>query len=657
MKITILTLLIILLIIPNLNSQELYRIYFTDKGPQNLVYQNDLYNQIYESLDSRAVQRRKLNMNSDNIITKKDIPIYEKYLESLSNINVEVVSQLTWYNYIIADIGLNSPEEIKNLSFVNNIQPVIEHYQNINNTTVYDDCGLFEYGNSFNHINMLNIPNLQRYGFTGKGVRIGFLDSGFDLSKHKAIKNSNVKKSYDFIFRDSVVQNEANDINGQDGHGSVVFATVASLDNSNYLGIAPNAEFYLAKTEDLRSETYYELDLFAEAIIWMENNGVDVINASLGYSNLDTNSILYPDFDGNYSIAAKAVNDASKMGMICVIANGNNGDFPKTLSTPADADSSVAVGALNADGVTLVGFSSNGPNSKGLMKPNLVAQGGAIFSMTPGTENRYNLTAGTSLSSPLIAGSFGLLKSIYPETSSYDLKQSLYKSADKYNNPDNRFGYGLPNVFEAIKNIGVAISPPNQLDNVNFKRLVFYIFPEKKILEAFITVEYSEFEIKTYPLVKQNFDNQYYVDIPKSKFESNTALANVVVKSYNEYYYYPSGIDKFEISLDKDIIQCGVNKNEFIINSLLSPENGFDIYPTIIENSGNINLAAVFDDNYNIQISVSDLNGRTISSESLNFGPGVLNKQFSVNILNSGAYFVRLDYGGKQLYKKVIYLK
>lgn len=657
MKNTILSILISLIIIPNLNSMELYRIYFTDKGTQNLEYQNDLYNRILASLDSRAVQRRKLNMNSDNIITNKDIPIYEKYLESLSNINVQLVSELTWYNYIIADIGLNNPDEIKNFPFVKNIQPVIEHYKNINNTTEYNDCGLFEYGNSFNHINMLNIPNLQRYGFTGKGVRIGFLDSGFDLSKHKSIINSNVKKSYDFIYRDSVVQNEVNDINGQDGHGSVVFATVASLDNSNYVGIAPNAEFYLAKTEDLRSETYYELDLFAEAIIWMENNGVDVINASLGYSTLDTNSLHFSDFDGNYSIAAKAVNDASMMGMICVIANGNNGDFPKTLSTPADADSSVAVGAIDADGLTLVGFSSNGPNSKGLMKPNLVAQGGSIFSITPGTEDRYNRTAGTSLSSPLIAGSIGLLKSIYPETSSYDLKQSLYKSADKYDNPDNRFGYGLPNVFEAVSKIGVAISPPNQLDNGEFKRLVFYIFPENKILEAFISVAYSDFENKKYPLIKQNFDNQYYVDIPKSKFESNTAIANVVVKSYNEYYYYPSSIEKFEIKLENDIIQCGVNKNELIINSKLSPENGFDIYPTIIENSGNINLAAVFDDNFDIILSVSDLNGRTISTESLNFGPGVLNKQFSVNILNSGAYFITLDYGGKQFHKKVIYLK
>jgi len=651
-----LLILIISLVILNisLNAQSLYRVYLKDKGNKVLEYNNELYNEILSDLDERAIERRKINLKSDNIISVKDIPIYENYLDSLVSMGITIRSKLKWYNYIIAEIDSVLLVEIKQLEFVDLVQPVEEHYINNNNTLEYNNCDLFEYGNSFNHLDMLNIPNLHRYGFTGKGVRIGFLDNGFDLRSHKAIMNANVVKSYDFIFRDSIVHNEEEDVNSQDSHGSVVFSTVGALDNENYIGIAPNAEFYLAKTEDNRSETYLEIDNFAEAIIWMENNGVDVINASLGYKSLDTLSLNYDNLDGNYTIASKAINDASAMGMICVIAMGNNGDITKSIISPADADSSVSIGALNADGINLSGFSSNGPNAKGLMKPNLVAQGNGIFSINPNSEDSYSPTAGTSLASPLIAGSFGLLKSIYRDTDSYTLKSNMYKTADKYDNPDNRYGYGLPNIYEAVYNSGVAISPENQIDNGDFKRLVFYIFPGNKILDAEILVYYSDFKSKIYPLVKRDFDNQYYIDVPKQEFESEIAKARIKVKSYLRDYHYPNKSEYFNIYFENDFIQCGVNRSEILPESILTPISGFDIYPTLLQNNENLNLAMSLNDNYSIKFNITDLQGRIIYKEFLNFGPGVLNKQIQLNNVISGAYFISVEYGDKIGIKKVM---
>lgn len=649
-------LLIVLLLfsIPCTSRGELYRIYFNDKGDQILEYNNALYNEILDNLDKKAIQRRKLNSNSENILSDKDIPIYEKYLDSLSNVGVLTKSKLKWYNYIIAEIDDNKVNDIIAFNFVDTVQQVKEHYISGRNTTEYNDCGILEYGNSFNHLNMLNIPDLHRYGFTGKGVRIGFLDSGYDWLKHQATKESNVVKTYDFIFRDSIVYNQEIDINGQDSHGSVVFSTVSAMDNGNYIGVAPNAEFYLAKTEDLRSETYYEMDLFAEAIIWMENNGVDIINASLGYSKLDTLPLTFDDLDGSYSIASRAINDASALGLICVIANGNNGDKPNSLNAPADADSAVAVGALNKDGETLVGFSSNGPNSKGVMKPNLVAQGTDIYAIRPSSEDKYSTTAGTSISSPLITGSFGLLKSVYNEIDSYTLKQNMFESADKYDNPDNRFGYGLPNIFKAVENLGVAISPENQLNNGNFKRLVFYIFPDKQILKTQIEVVYSDFKTKKYPLIKKNFDNQYYVDIPKQEFEGLIAKARVIVKSYNSYYFYPSSYNYFDILKDDELVQCGVNSKEIRPDKVFEPDNNFEIFPTITNNNGSFIISALLEDNYNIELEMTDIRGKIIESKSINFGPGILNTQLNVNNVISGAYFITFHYGGKVYHKKVI---
>lgn len=653
-----LLILIISLVISNisLNAQDLYRIYLKDKGNQVLEYNNDLYNEILSKLDKRAVERRKINLNTDNIIFEKDIPIYENYLDSLINKGVIIRSKLKWYNYLIAKIDSNEIEDISKFTFVKEIQPIVEHYNNIDNTLESNNCDLFEYGNAFNQLNMLNIPNLHRYGFTGKGVRIGFLDNGFDFRTHNAIKNAKVVKSYDFIFRDSIVYNQEDDVSSQDDHGSVVFSTVGGFDNGNFIGIAPNAEFYLAKTEDNRSESYLELDNFAEAIMWMENNGVDVINASLGYRGLDSISLTYENLDGSSTIASRSINDASAMGMICVIAMGNSGDSPQSISAPADADSSVAVGAIEPDGIVLSGFSSNGPNSKGVMKPNLVAQGGGVYSISPNSDDSYSRASGTSLSSPLITGSFGLLKSAFRDTDSYFLKSRMYQSANKYNTPDNRFGYGLPDVFKAINTSGVAISPENQIDNGDFKRLVFYIFPDNQILDAEIEVNYSEFTTKTYPLVKRGFDNQYYIDVPKQEFKSDSAMARIKVKSYLRDYYYPNESELFVINLENDLVQCGVNKNEIIPEAVYSPISGFDIYPTIIQNYGKVNLALSLVDNYSIEINITDIQGRKIYEKYIKYGPGVLNSQIELNNVISGAYFISVIYDGKRDSKKVVIL-
>lgn len=652
------TLIILIILISHTSySKNLYRIYLKDKGNQTLKYHNELYNSILNNLDEKAIYRRKINLKSDNIISNKDVPIYKKYLDSIIFLNVTIKAELKWYNYIVGEMDSNIVHDIENLSFVSSVQPILEHYNNANNTTTYEDCGQYDYGYSFNHLNLLNIPNLQRYGFTGNGVRIGFLDTGFDWMSHKAIRNSNIRKTYDFVFGDSVVTNQEVDVEGQDHHGTVVFATVSAMDDSNYIGIAPNAEFYLAKTEDLRSETYYELDLFAEAIIWMENNGVDVINASLGYLKLDTLPLNYGNLNGNYTIASRAVNDASKLGMMCVIAVGNNGDLPKTLNAPADADSSIAVGAVGSDGKTLVNFSSNGPNSNGIMKPDLVAQGLNIYSIVPKSEDKYNKTAGTSLSSPQIAGSLGLLKSIYYDYDSYSLKTALYKSADRYSNPDNRFGYGLPNVFNAILDLGVAISPENQLNNGEFKRIVFYIFPEKLIVNPKIKIKFSDYYEKIYSLNKRNFDNQYYVDIPKKYFESSIALGRVIVSSYERDFYYPSSEEYFRINLENELVQCGVNKNEIIPYNKISFDSDFTISPNVIIKDKNFNIYAKFYDNNDIIIRVSDLEGRKIKEENINFGPGILNKEIILNNINSGTYFVSIKYSGILKTKKIIILE
>ena len=184
MKNTILILLVFTSLTISSYSADLYRVYLKDKGNQTLEFGNQLYKDILTNLDKKAIERRKINLKTDNILSEKDIPIYEKYLDTLSELAI-VKSKLKWYNYIIAEIDSSQLDIIQNLSFVNEVQSVLQHYSTDNNLVLLENCDRFEYNYSFNHLFMLNIPDLHRYGITGEGVRIGFLDSGFDYLQHK----------------------------------------------------------------------------------------------------------------------------------------------------------------------------------------------------------------------------------------------------------------------------------------------------------------------------------------------------------------------------------------------------------------------------------------------------------------------------------------
>ena len=126
---------------------------------------------------------------------------------------------------------------------------------------MFDNCGLFIYGESYNQADLLDVPFVHQLGITGDGVLLGFLDSGFRWKSHSSTQNASVISEYDFVFNDTITANQAQDVPNQDGHGSLVFSTVAGFSQGNLIGIAPLRNFLLAKTEDLRSETHKEEDI------------------------------------------------------------------------------------------------------------------------------------------------------------------------------------------------------------------------------------------------------------------------------------------------------------------------------------------------------------------------------------------------------------
>ncbi len=292
-------------------------------------------------------------------------------------------------------------------------------------------------------------------------MSVAILDAGFyhylSLPAFDSVRNNNqVKETYDYVA------NEVS-VNEDHYHGMMCLSIMAGNIPGQLIGSSPKANYYLYKTEDVSSESPVEEQNWAAAAERADSIGVDVISTSLGYNQFD-NPIFnhtYADMNGNTTIAARAADFAAKKGMIVVVAAGNEGNSTwHFITTPADADSVVAVGAVNTSGV-IGSFSSYGPSSDGQVKPAVASVGvGTALSSTTGPIITGN---GTSFATPNMAGLITCLWQAFPEFTNMEIIQAVEKSSSIYNSPDDRIGYGIPNFHIAYDDLNQQRS----LRNIN----------------------------------------------------------------------------------------------------------------------------------------------------------------------------------------------
>ena len=352
---------------------------------------------------------------------------------------------------------------IQNLPFVKNVAPVkfyrrptrIESTVQQKKST--DDIDF--YGNSYDQLQQLNIPAAHDSGYTGAGVRIAIIDAGF-FKDHEAFKHiiesGRLIAERDFIYGDNDVQYDMDGddkISIQARHGTSVWSLVGAYVPNMMIGAAYGAEFLLAKTEIITSESLVEEDLMVAAIEWADKYGADIISSSVTYRYFDDASedYTFEELDGRTTNSAKAVNWAFERGIVSVICAGNeNNRFADGgLMTPSDAIGALTVGAVNRDGV-IAGFSSHGPTPDGRIKPEVCGLGIDAFIANYYSGTSYGYGDGTSYSTPLIAGSVALLMEKYPTLSSLQIIELIKEHANRQNAPSNFYGWGIPDVCRAL---------------------------------------------------------------------------------------------------------------------------------------------------------------------------------------------------------------
>ncbi|URM39081.1 S8 family serine peptidase [Flavobacterium anhuiense] len=460
-------------------SQEDAWVYFNGKPNAQAFYDNPL-----TELSQRALDRR----TSQNIaLAITDAPLETSYVNQItSSTGITVKAQSKWLNALHVQGTQANINALKSLAFVARIEFADKTLnttgKKVSETSISQthkqlkEAIDYSYGNSANQIQMLNGQVLHQQNYTGEGKIIAVMDGGFPgVNTAQPFENLRINNKilggYDYTTRNS------NFYTG-DSHGTSVLSTMGGFKANSLVGTAPNASYYLFITEIQAQEIPLEESLWVEAAEKADALGVDIITTSLGYF-LDRDEIrynhTYSDMNGITTFISRGAEIAFSKGILVLASAGNEGtQVEKHVGAPADAVSVLAIGSVNASKVR-ASSSSIGPSYDGRIKPDVMAQGAAaVVSDANGNIVTAN---GTSFSCPIMAGMAASLWQAFPNKTNKEIRQMILQSADRYANPENNYGYGIPNfgaalsVDDFVAEASFAVYPNPAKNEVSFSFL------------------------------------------------------------------------------------------------------------------------------------------------------------------------------------------
>ena len=174
----------------------------------------------------------------------------------------------------------------------------------------------------------LKVPFKRQYQATGKGVKVGVIDTGIDY-RHPDLK-ANYKGGYDVVDQDKDPTETIGTSKKATIHGTHVAGIIAA--NGKMKGIAPEASLYAYRA--LGPGGYGTTDQVVAAIERAVKDKMDIINLSLG------DTMNGPDLP-----TCKALDKAVKKGIVAVVANGNDGPGIWSVGSPGTSSGAISVGA------------------------------------------------------------------------------------------------------------------------------------------------------------------------------------------------------------------------------------------------------------------------------------------------------------------------
>jgi len=302
------------------------------------------------------------------------------------------------------------------------------------------------------------------HGYLGRGIGVAIIDTGITLHKDFVEGESRVVAFEDFINHEL----EPYDDNGHGTHVAGIIGGNGYSSKGKYIGVAPACNFIGVKVLDYRGDGNIS-DVLA-GLQWIIDNrikyNIRIVNISVGTSakdNLDENSLL-----------VQGVNAVWDSGIVVVVAAGNNGPGPMSISTPGISRKVITVGssddnvAVEVFGSRTKDYSGRGPTPYCIKKPDIVAPGSNIISCnisrfvarsrnnsakhnTSDSPMMYTIKSGTSMATPVVSGAIALLLSAHPKLSNREVKLRLRNSAVDLGQRWEKQGWGLLNVRKLLE--------------------------------------------------------------------------------------------------------------------------------------------------------------------------------------------------------------
>ena len=442
-------------------SQEtfMYRLILKDKGnPSFSMEQPEMF------LSDKSIQRRA---RQGFVVDSVDLPIAPSYLQAIASTGAEIRTFSKWVKTVVVHIPDSSfISPLKNLPFVDTLYcvwkgslPNQAPFRNENDAVQCPlenniSSNIDSYGAGFTQISLNNGHLLHDAGFRGKGMTIAVIDGGFinvdlidyfDFQRIKGIKNFN---------------HEVNDpLQGNIDHGTRVLSCMLSDKPGEMTGTAPEADYYLLRTEVDSEEYPVEEDYWVAALEYADSIGVDIVTSSLGYGYFDDSSMDHTQsqLDGKSVPISIAAGLAASRGMLLFNSAGNEGSRPwEKVMLPGDALNMLTIGAIERDSVRSY-FSSVGYTADGRIKPDLMAMGTNVAVVSSSGQILYN--NGTSFSTPIMAGLSACLWQALPELTSFEIIRLLQETANAFSHPDSLMGYGIADVYKAYTQRKTGLKP------------------------------------------------------------------------------------------------------------------------------------------------------------------------------------------------------
>ena len=484
-----------------------YRIEFADKNrnPYSIEKPEDF-------LSQRAIQRR---IKQNIAISESDLPVSPYYTDSLKSLGLRIINKSKWFNSVLIEtndtILLDTICKITFVDSVSLVKPSVQKKSLRNKFTSEFCVDIAKQTTQNNQLTMLNGHILHEYGFRGEGKQIAVIDAGFI--------DADILPAFDSLWINNQILGQRDFVDGDNwvldahSHGMTILSILGGNVPNELTGSAPGADYWLLRSEDTGSEYRIEEENWISAAEFADSAGVDIINTSLGYSTFDDTlqNYTYKEMDGKTTRISKGAVMATSKGILVVVSAGNEGNkLWKYITSPADADNILAVGAVDTSGM-LASFSSVGPSYDGRIKPDIAAQG--VGTVAQGLCGLIGCN-GTSCSAPVISGLAACLWQANDQLSNIDIIEMIKQSSSQYQNPDTLIGYGLPNFANALSQIGADLP----YSTIRIKGIYPNPFLDKISL-LLIQIAPEDIFIELYDIQGKMIKQQRYVNLPGGEFE------------------------------------------------------------------------------------------------------------------------------------------